>query len=190
MQGRRRPRPIAVTAVSLEALVPARHRLRIIDAALDLAFIYQLTRPLYAPRIGRSSIDPVMFFKMQVIKYFYGIKSDRQLCDEVQVNLAYRWFLRLAIDDAVPDHSSLSKIRDRLGEDIYRQVFEAIVRQCQKSGLVKGKQMPTDATLIEANAAIESVIERPRRGRPRKNPPLSKDGKPKRKRTVPCLRSS
>ena len=153
MQGRRRPRPVHPVVIDLEQLVPRGHRLRRVDSVLDLRFVYSLTKPLYSARMGRASIDPVVFFKMEVVRYLYGIKSNRQLCEDIRVNLAFRWFLRLAVDEQVPDHSSLSKVRDRLGKDVFRAVFERIVIQCQKAGLVKGNQMITDATLISANAA-------------------------------------
>jgi len=97
---------------------------------------------------------------MQIIKYLYSIDSDRQLCQDIHVNLAYRWFLRLSLEDKIPDHSALTKIRHRLGERIFELVFTEIVKQCQKAGLVKGKQIVTDGTLIDADASIDSIVER------------------------------
>jgi transposase len=151
--------PLFIT-LNLNEFVPADHRLRKIDKILDLSFIRDLTRDKYCPDNGRASIDPVVFFKIQIIKYLFGIPSDRQLCEEIHVNLAYRWFLRYSLEDKVPDHSALTRIRDRLGEDLFKDVFERIVNQCKKAGLVRGKQMVTDATLIEADAAIDSVSKR------------------------------
>ena len=86
---------------------------------------------------GRPSIDPEVFFRMQLVAYFNGITKDRRLCEEVRYNLAYRWFCRLSLGDDVPDHSSLTRIRDRLGEEVFEAVFRRIVAQCQEKGLVK-----------------------------------------------------
>jgi transposase len=159
MQGKQRYNQALFVSLDLDQFVPQDHRLRKIDHVLDLFFVRQLTSDLYCKGEGRPSIDPVVFFKMQVIKYLYGISSDRQLCADVHVNLAYRWFLRLPIEEKVPDHSSLTKIRDRLGENVFKEAFEKIVEQCQKAGLLKGKQMLTDATLIEANASLNSLVK-------------------------------
>lgn len=157
MQGKQvLEQPLFVSG-DLDKFIPATHRLRKVDRILDFSFVADLAKPHYCQNNGRTSIDPVVFFKMQVIKYLYGIPSDRQLCDDVQVNLAFRWFLRLSIEDKVPDHSALSKIRDRLGEDLFRHVFERIVAQCKRTGLIVGKQILSDATLIEADAAKSSL---------------------------------
>lgn len=151
--------PLFVT-VNLNEFVPKDHKLRKINKVLDLSFIHDITKAKYCSNNGRTSIDPVVFFKMQIIKYFCGIPSDRQLCEEIHVNLAYRWFLRYSLEESVPDHSALTKIRDRLGEDLFKEVFERIVNQCKKAGLVKARQMVTDATLIEADAALESICKK------------------------------
>ena len=96
---------------------------------------------------------------MQLVAYFYGIAKDRRLCEEVRYNLAYRWFCRLSLDDDVPDHSSLTRIRDRLGEEVFEAVFLRIVAQCQQKGLVKDPcRVMTDATLIAADAALNSLV--------------------------------
>lgn len=158
MQGRQVLQPSFLMAEDLDGLVPKDHILKRIDRILDLTFLRQLTSDKYtASGAGRPGLDPVVFFKMQIISFLFGIKSDRKLCEDIQVNLAYRWFLRLSLADRVPDHSTLSKTRDRLGEGIYRDVFEKILKDCQKAGLLSGKQIMTDATLIRANAATESM---------------------------------
>jgi transposase len=159
MQGKQRYVQALFVSLDLDKFIPEDHRLRKIDHVLDFSFVRPLTKELYCEKDGRPSVDPTVFFKMQVIKYLYGIASDRQLCADIHVNLAYRWFLRLPIEEKVPDHSSLTKIRDRLGEVVFKDIFEKIVEQCQKAGLVKGKQMLTDATLIEANASLNSVVK-------------------------------
>lgn len=160
MQGKQVLTQPLFTTLDLNAFVPATHRLRKIDKILDLDFIYELTRPLYSATHGRPAIDPVLFFRLQILKHFYGIDSDRQLCEDVHVNLAHRWFLRLALHDSVPDHSALTRIRDRFGEDLFREVFERIVEQCRAAGLVKGRQLVTDSTLFRANATRDKVVPR------------------------------
>ena len=104
----------AKTAIDLESFVAKDHFLRQIDRVLDLKFVRELTAARYADGQGRPSIDPEVFFRMQLVAYFYGITTDRRLCEEVRYNLAYRWFCRLSLEDDVPDHSSLTRIRDRL----------------------------------------------------------------------------
>jgi transposase len=134
--------------------------LRKIRRVLDLSFVRELTKTFYCDDNSRPSIDPEVFFRMQVIAYLYGIGSDRQLCEETQVNLAYRWFIGLSLEDDVPDHSSLTRIRDRFGEEVFKEVFERVVQQCQKVGLVKGRKIIADATLIEADASLDSMVKR------------------------------
>jgi transposase len=109
--------------------------------------------------MGRSSIDPEVFFRMLLLAYLYNIASDRRLCEEVRYNLAYRWFCRLSLEDDIPDHSSLSRIRDRYGEEIFEAVFRRIVALCKEKGLVAQEcRVMTDATLIAANASLNSLI--------------------------------
>jgi len=100
---------------------------------------------------------------MQLLAYFNGITKDRRLCEEVHDNLAYRWFCRLSLVDDVPDHSSLTRIRDRLGEEVFEAVFRRIVAQCQQKGLVKDPcRVMTDATLIAADASLDSLVHNDR----------------------------
>jgi transposase len=161
MQGKQQLEVPLFVSGDLDKFVPGTHRLRRIAKVLNFEFIREITRPFYCEDNGRTSVDPVVFFKMQILKYLYGIPSDRQLCDEIHVNMAYRWFLNFSFEDRIPDHSSLTKIRKRLGEEVFQQVFEKIVRQCNKSGLIAGKQMLSDATLIAADAATDSIELRP-----------------------------
>ena len=109
-------------------MIPANHLLRKIDRVIDLDFIYDLTLDLYCSDNGRRFIDPVLFFRIQIIGYLYDIPSDRQLCEEVHLNLAYRWFCQLNLGDKIPDHSSLTRIRDRFGEETYLAIFERFIR--------------------------------------------------------------
>jgi transposase len=143
----------------LESFVAEDHFLRQIDRVLDLSFVRELTAACYADGKGRPSIDPEIFFRMQLVAYFNGITKDRRLCEQVHDNLAYRWFCRLSLSDDVPEHSSLTRIRDRLGEEVFEKVFRKIVRQCQEKGLVKQDcRVMTDATLIAADASLDSLL--------------------------------
>lgn len=151
--------PKTKTSIDLESFIAKEHFLRRIDSILDLSFVRELTAARYADRQGRPSIDPEVFFRMQLVAYFYGVTTDRRLCAEVRDNLAYRWFCRLSLEDDVPDHSSLTRIRDRLGEEIFESVFRKIVEQCQEKGLVQQEcRVMTDATLIAADASLNSLV--------------------------------
>jgi transposase len=159
MQGVQAFEPKAKASIDLESFVAEDHFLRRIDRILELSFVRELTAPRYVAEKGRPSIDPEVFFRMQLVAYFYGITTDRRLCDEVRYNLAYRWFSRLPLDEDVPDHSSLTRIRDRLGEEVFEAVFRRIVAQCQEKGLVKEHcRVMTDATLMAAAASLNSLI--------------------------------
>ena len=159
MQGVHAFDPKAKASIDLESFVAEDHFLRRIDRVLDLSFIRELTAARYADGQGRPSIDPEVYFRMQLVAYFYGITKDRRLCEEVRYNLAYRWFCRLSLADDVPDHSSLTRIRDRLGEEVFEAVFRRIVAQCQQKGLVKEHcRVMTDATLIAADASLNSLV--------------------------------
>jgi transposase len=159
MQGVQAFDPKAKASIDLDSFVAADHFLRQIDRVLDLSFVRELTAACYTDGKGRPSIDPEVFFRMQLVAYFNGITKDRRLCEEVRYNLAYRWFCRLSLSDDVPDHSSLTRIRDRLGEQTFEKVFRKIVGQCQGKGLVKKDcRVMTDATLIAADASLNSLV--------------------------------
>jgi transposase len=160
MQGHHEYQPELFSMVDVEKLVPRGHLLRRIDKVLDLSFLSALTKPLYSQDQGRPSIDPVVFVRMVLLGYLFNVDSDRQLCEEVGYNLAYRWFCRLSLTDTVPDHSSITRIRDRLGESVYEQIFLAVVEQCRKAGLVKLEQVMVDGSVIRANASIYNMEER------------------------------
>lgn len=149
-------RPILV---SLEALVPADHFYRHLEAKLDLSFVRELVADRYAPG-GRPSVDPVVFFKLQLVMFFEGIRSERKLIETAALHLAQRWYLGFNFDEPLPDHSSLTRIRDRYGLETFRRFFEAIVEQCQEAGLVWGKELYFDSTKVDANASMASL--RPR----------------------------
>ncbi len=159
MQGLHVFDPHAKTVIDLESFVEDDHALRKIDDILDMAFVRELTAACYADGLGRPSIDPEVFFRVELLAYLYDIKSERRLCEEIRYNLAYRWFCHLSLDDDVPDHSSLSRIRDRYGENIFENVFREIVALCRKKGMVHQPcSVMTDATLIAADASLNSLV--------------------------------
>jgi transposase len=160
MQGRHQFQPELFSQIDYESLIPQGHLLRKIDRVLDLNFLTQLTAPMYSNGSGRPSIDPIVFVRMTLLSYLYNISSDRRLCEEVGFNLAYRWFCRLSLKDAVPDHSSFTKIRDRLGEETYKKIFVTVVEQCRKAGLVKAERVMIDGSIIKANASLYNMTER------------------------------
>src|ERR1700749_1910537 len=139
--------------------VPEDHLVRKIDAALDLSWLRSELAPHYSP-LGRPSIDPELMIRMLVVGYVFAIRSERLICREVQVNLAYRWFCKLGIEDAVPDHSAFSRARnERFREgDIFRRIFERVVEACIGAGLVGGEGFAVDASLIEADANRQRSI--------------------------------
>ena len=144
----------------LDSRVPSDHLLRKIGSVLDLKNIRRQLKPFYS-HTGRPSIDPELMIRMLLIGYCYGIRSERRLCEEVSLNLAYRWFCRLGLEDEVPDHSTFSKNRHgRFREsDIFRHLFEEIVRRCMESGLVGGEGFAVDASVIEADASRFKRVE-------------------------------
>lgn len=144
----------------LEALVPQDHFYRQLERKLDLSFVRDLVRDCYSDSMGRPWIDPVVFFKLQLIMFFEGIRSERQLMEMVNVNLAHRWYLGYDLDEAVPDHSSLSKIRTRYGLDVCQRFFEQIVERCREAGLVWGQELYFDGTRVQANADVDSLVPR------------------------------
>src|SRR5579864_3060873 len=143
----------------LDEAVPNDHPVREVAAVLDLSWVHSELAPYY-PRIGRPSIDPVLMIRMLILGYAFGLRSERLLCREVRVNLAYRWFCGLSIEDKIPDHSVFSRARnDRFRDsDIFRQVFERVVEACISAGLVGGKEFAVDASLIAADANKQRSI--------------------------------
>jgi transposase len=141
---------------NLEGRIPAHHLLRRINPTVTriLAALREKLEAFYS-EIGRPSIDPELMIRMLIVGYCYGIRSERRLCEEVELHLAYRWFCRLDLDDKIPDHSTFSvnrhgRFRD---SDIFRHVFEAVVRACMDAGLVKGEGFAVDASVMEADAS-------------------------------------
>jgi transposase len=145
--------------LSLEELVPKDNFYRDLEEALNLSFVRDLVEERYAS-VGRPSIDPVVFFKLQLVLFFEGLRSERQLMAVVADRLSIRWYLGYDLHEPLPDHSSLTKIRDRYGQETFRCFFEEIVERCGEAGLVWGEELYFDATKIEANASLESIVPR------------------------------
>ncbi|WP_246165072.1 IS1182 family transposase [Pigmentiphaga aceris] len=141
--------------VTLESLVPADHLLRKIAAAVDFEFIREKVAHLYSMNNGRPALDPVVMFKLLFIGYLFGVRSERQLMREVQVNVAYRWFIGFRLTDKVPDASTFSQNRRRRYTDtsVYQEIFDEIVRQAIGRGMVDGRVLYTDSTHLKANAS-------------------------------------
>src|SRR6478736_3119985 len=137
----------------LDDHVPADHMLRAIDRFLDLDGLRRHLTPFYS-HTGRPSIDPELMIRLLLVGYCFGIRSDRRLCEEVHLNLAYRWFCRLGLDGSVPDHSTFSKNRHGRfrDSDVLRELFEVTVQRCLEEGLVGGEGFAVDASLIKADA--------------------------------------
>ena len=144
---------------SLERHVPLDNLLRAIDRFVDLEAVRAHVAPFYSP-IGRPSIDPELLIRMLLVGYCFGIRSERRLCEEVHLNLAYRWFCRLGLDGDVPDHSTFSKNRHgRFRDcDLLRELFETVVRRCMAEGLVGGEGFAVDASLIKADANRQRCV--------------------------------
>jgi transposase len=145
--------------LSLEELVPEDHFYRRLEATLDLSFVRELVGSLYAQG-GRPSVGPVLFFKLQLVMFFEDLRSERQLMRVVADRLSLRWYLGYDLQEPLPDHSSLTRIRDRLGLGVFRSFFERIVAECFAAGLVWGEEHFIDATKVEANASIDTTRSR------------------------------
>ena len=181
-------------ASPLSALVPEDHILKRVDKVLDLSWIHEAVQDRYCQDNGRGSIDPESALRLMLAGFFQGLVHDRALVREAQVNLAIRWFAGYRLDEALPHHSSLTRIRQRWGESVFREVFERTVRACAEAGLVNTRTVHVDATLIRADVSWESltrrhaeqVIEAHRgeeaeeRGEPPEDgPPKAKRGRPR-----------
>jgi transposase len=160
MMGRKARVFTPVPAVSLDKLAPADHFYRHLERVLDLSFVRDLVQDCYAAGIGRPSVDPVVFVRLQLVMFFEGIRSERQLMRTVADRLSVRWYVGYNLEEPLPDHSSLTRIRTRYGVEVFRRFFEAIVEQCQQAGLVWGKELYFDATHVLADAALDSLAPR------------------------------
>lgn len=140
--------------VMLEQIVPQDHLLRLIDKHIDFSFINEVCAPYYCKDNGRPAVEPEVLFRMLFIGYLYGIRSERRLLEEIDMNMAYRWFIGYGITDKLPDVSVIWQNRRRRfrHSDIPQQIFDEIVRQAMDAGLVGGKVLYTDSTHLKANA--------------------------------------
>ena len=145
--------------LSLEGLVPNDHFYRRLEECIDLYFVRDLVAPLYAGG-GRPSVDPVVFFKLQLVMFFEDLRSERQLMRVVVDRISLRWYLGYDLHEPLPDHSSLTRIRERYGLEVFRSFFERIVEICVEAGLVRGQELFFDATKVEADAALDSLAPR------------------------------
>jgi transposase len=159
MMGKHRFAPKLYYQLSLDNLVPPDHLLRRIYEAIDFSFIYPLARPNYS-HTGQPSVDPVVLFKTLLVGFLYGITSERRLMREIQVNMAYRWFLGYDLDETIPDHSVLSKARARFGMEVFENFFKYSIELCQKAGLLSEGPVYVDTTLVQAAASMDSLRER------------------------------
>jgi transposase len=159
MMTQRQNTQLKMYSLTIEDMVPQGHFLCKLDAMIDLSFIYDEVRNLYSA-VGRPSIDPVILIKSLLLGYIYGIQSERYLEMEIQVNIAFRWFLRLDLDEAVPDHSTMSQNRRRKfnGTPLFRKIFEKVLAECIEKGLADGKLIVTDSTHIKADASGSSAV--------------------------------
>ena len=153
MMGRRESGQVQfLYAFDLDKVVPPDHLVRQIDDVLDLSWVHKELAPYYS-HTGRPSIDPVLMIRMLLVGYLFALRSERRLCSKVQVNLAYRWFCKLSVEDQIPDHSVFSRARhERFRDsDALRLVFEGVVAMCIAAGLVEGEAFSVDASLIKAD---------------------------------------
>lgn len=145
--------------VSLEGLVPKDNFYRRLEKRLDLAFVRDLVRPLYA-RGGRPSVDPVVFFKLQLVLFFEGLRSERELMRVAADRLSVRWYLGYDLHEPLPDHSNLTRTRERFGLAVFRRFFEEVVKRCAEAGLVRGEELFFDSTKVRADADVDSLASR------------------------------
>lgn len=154
LREQKKEKQMQLEVVMIEELVPQDHLLRKIDKAVDFSFIHEMCKKLYSPNIGRPAIEPELLFRMLFIGYLYGIKSETRLAQEVNENIAYKWFLGLGLTEKGPDHATISINRVRRFKDnnIAEQIFNEILKQCIRKGLVGGEILYTDSTHIKAKA--------------------------------------
>src|SRR3954468_19270669 len=160
MMGRREDSQVQfLYAFDLDKVVPPDHLVRQIDRVLDLSWVHKELAPYYS-HTGRPSIDPVLMIRMLLVGYVFALRSERRLCSEVQVNLAYRWFCKLSVEDMIPDHSVFCRARhERFRDsDALRRVFEGVVAMCIAAGFVGGEAFSVDERLVKAEGAKKKGV--------------------------------
>ena len=158
MLGRNRSEPALFQYVNVEELVPKHHFLRKVDAVLDLSFVREAVAACYSASRGRPSVDPELALRMMLLGHLYDI-GDRELCDEIGMHAGMRWFCGLNLHDPVPDHSTLSKLRnERWAESgLFQRLFDRVILQCSEAGLVSGRHLSGDGTQMRADASMQSL---------------------------------
>lgn len=158
MLGQNRSAPMLFQYVDVEALVPKNHLLRKVNAVLDLSFVRDAVAECYTPGRGRPSVDPELALRMMLLGRLYDI-GDRELCAEIGMHVGMRWFCGLNLHDPVPDHSTLSKLRNERWSKsgLFQRLFDEVVRQCSEAGLVSGRHLSGDGTQVRANASMQSL---------------------------------
>lgn len=158
MQTRRNNQQVGMTLLpSLESMVPENHRLRRLHRVLDLSFVHEAVRDRYCQENGRPSIDPEVIIRLFMLQSILDIPHVRALMEEVQVNLACRWFIGYELGEKLPDHSTLSRAMDRFGDEVFDELLTRSIAQCQRSGLIEGKILHVDATTIRADIDADRV---------------------------------
>lgn len=182
MLGRNPSSPTLFQMVDVESLVPGDHLLRKIDAVLELSFVPEAVAECYSAGRGRPSVDPELALRMMLLGRLYDL-SDRELCEEIQMHAGMRWFCRLNFHDPVPDHSTLSRLRnERWAESgLFERLMDEVIRQCCEAGLVSGRHLSVDGTEMRADASMKSLVRRGPRGPEDHDaaPPTSETGEPK-----------
>jgi transposase len=156
MLGKKKFEPKILYNLTLDDLVPEDNLYRQIDKFLDLRFVYKECEKLYG-KTGKPSIDPVVFFKLELFGYFENIISDRELIRKANDSLAARYFIGYDIDEKLPWHSTISRTRILMSKEMFENIFSKILELCTKAGLIDGKHQSIDSTLVKANASLESV---------------------------------
>ena len=152
------PEPtLFIEATDLYRHIPKGHFYERLAQILDLSFVYELTRPLYAPKLGRPSLDPVVFFKCMLAGFFENVVYDTELEYRIADSLTLRKFLGYSLEERTPDESTLRKTRRSMPEEVFHAVFARVLDQCQAAGLLKGRVVGTDSTQVDANASMESL---------------------------------
>lgn len=165
MLGQNPSQPALFQMVDVESLVPANHRLRRIDAALDLGFVREAVAACYKPGRGRPSVDPELVVRMMILGALYDL-SDRQLCDEIAMHAGFRWFCRLNFHDSVLDHSTLSRLRNErwAKSEVFTRLFNEVLGRCVQAGMVSGRHVLADGTQMRADASMKSLVRSERNG--------------------------
>lgn len=158
MLGKNPSQPALFQMVDIDSIVPSTHKLRRLDSVLDLSFVREEVAKCYASSRGRPSIDPELAVRMMILGVVYNL-SDRELCDEIAMHAGMRWFCRLNFHDAVPDHSTLSRLRNErwAQSGLFEKLFDEVLRQCGEAGMLSGRHLSVDGTEVRADASMKSL---------------------------------